>query len=684
MSDPWAAFSDKPPAGAPAAGKADPWAAFSDAPVDTEAQRFGHGLADPVQGGAQLVSHLLPGTKYIDAFNNWLVDQGLPLDRIPDVSDADRARGVTGEDVIQQKREADIQARAKPGFDWMRLAGNVASPVNLALPGGPAGKGVLAAIGRGATVGAEAATLQPVSTPGDFTTEKAQQLISGGIFGGGFGVLAKGAGAAVRSVGALLTREFPESTVTKAVEKILKRMGEDEKAGGPTAQEAIDIVNESAKAGRPKTLADTPDFKNTRSLLGNVYRKGGDARARIFKFMRDRDKQASDRLMSGLGKYVHGGRSAYVTTEAILRGRSAAARPLWDRAMALQNMWSPRVQQFIQDPAIKSGMARGYEIERMESLAEGRPFNPTQMGIDLDVDGNVKILATPNMRVLHMGKTGLDAMIADERNEITGRLTARGVALVKLRDAYLRELKALDTSGAYEAALNSWEGYSASLDAMRAGRTLFSDPPDQIAAEFAKLSENNKEFYRLGVADLLREKVLKTGFGGNEAKAIVKSDWTRQQLRPIFRSEKDMDKFLDGVVAEESQMFGTMEETMRGSQTAERVAEDASDGSPLFDLAHAGASILHGNPISGIKALYRMWQDVGLRPNPKLNDDVARILLSTPIKPGGEIERRLLGTFPQRQPPYEPYAKAAESLGGPLSLGGGYLAGERHPLYGGQ
>jgi hypothetical protein len=74
-------------------------------------------------------------------------------------------------------------------------------------------------------------------------------------------------------------------------------------------------------------------------------------------------------------------------------------------------------------------MARGYEIERLESLAENRPFDPHQMGINLDTEGNIQIIQAPNMRVLHMGKMGLDAMIAAERNEITGRLSQRGVAL---------------------------------------------------------------------------------------------------------------------------------------------------------------------------------------------------------------------------------------------------------------
>lgn len=682
MSDPWAEFRQAPSGG-------DPWAEFRQGgakspadmtdlerqvaglpPKDTAVQRFGHGLADPIQGGAQLVSHIIPGTKWLDAANNWLADQGLPLSRIPEVSDADRAKGVTGEDIIQQKREADIQTRAPKGFDWARLAGNIASPVNAAIPGGP----IIA--------GAAGGGLQPISTPGDFWNQKGVQVLEGGLFGGAMKGGTKLLGAGTRAVSAMLTREFPDSTITAATEKILKRMASDEKAGGPTAQEAIDLVNEAAKSGKPMTLVDVGG-KNVRSLLGNVYRQPGDSRALVAKFLADRDRQAAARLTTDIDKYVHGGRSATLTAEGLLRGRSAAAKPLWERALALQNIWSPRLQQFLNDPSLRGGMKRGFEIERLESVAEGRPFDPTQMGIDLDAEGNILIRRTPNMRVLHMAKTGLDAMIADERNEITGRLSSRGVALDKVRRAYLKEIEALDTSGAYKAARESWEGYSSSFDAIKSGRSIFQRNPDEIAAEFNALSDNGKEFYRLGVADTIRERLAKTGFTGDDAKSIIKNPWTRDQLRPIFRSDADFNKFVDAVTSE-SRMWGTANETLRNSLTAERVAEDFGDDTVALGTARIGEHALSGRWFGAIHAAYKLFKDVGLKPNPKLNEAIARILLTTPIDEGSDVGKRLLGQVKPEPRGGDRASRIIERSASPLALTGGVLLGERHPLYGGQ
>src|SRR5207249_4640902 len=133
---------------------------------------------------------------------------------------------------------------------------------------------------------------------------------------------------------------------------------------------------------------------------------------------------------------------------------------------------------------------------------------------------------------------GLDAMIADERNAVTGRLSARGVALDKLRRAYIDEIDALDKTGVYKKARAEWGGYSASLDALRLGRSVFAGSPEQNAADVAafKAGSGDIEFYRMGVADVLNERIAKTGFSADEAKALIKNDWMRRQLKPAFKS----------------------------------------------------------------------------------------------------------------------------------------------------
>lgn len=435
-----------------------------------------------------------------------------------------------------------------------------------------------------------------------------------------------------------------------AADVVAKRIAQDVKYGGPTATEAIQKVGEARATGKPMALVDVGD-ESIKALGGQVARRPGEGRALARGFLESRDAAAAERLAQDIDKYVFSGPTMLQSTEDLLQARSRAARPLYEDAEALQGIWSPRLQEFIGEPNVRKGLARGYELERLDALAEGRKFDPTQLGVDLDFEGNIVMKRVPNLRVLDMGKRGLDAMIADERDPITGRLTARGVALAKVRGAYVNEIDALDTSGKYRAARDAWAGPSRSLDAMRWGRTIFNRAPEETARDFAALSPNEREFVRLGTADMLRERIAKTGFTGNEARAVIKNPWTRDQLKPIFRSEEDFNKFADAVMAEH-EMAGTMKKVIGGSQTAERVAEDASGMTPEIatSAAYGAAHVIHGNfPMALIHA-WRIQRRLGksLGDDPALNEAVAKIIFNPNIELSDPIAQRIISGPPAR------------------------------------
>jgi hypothetical protein len=618
--------------------------------------RIGTGFADPFYGAAQIGARMGPS----DAGEA----MGITM-RGGDI-EAETAERTKAVDENVRAREEAYQARRGPndGMDIARGVGSIPSTAALSAPAMALG-GIPGAVAAGATGGA----LQP-TTGKNFATEKAEQTAIGGVAGGVIGTAGKLVGMGVRALGSYLAREFPENVATQAMNKVMKRFGQDAQAGGLTAQQAMDVVNEASRRGTPLTLADVGG-ENVKGLAGNVAREPGASRNIVTQTLDQRDRGAAQRIGRDINQYIHGGASMERTTEALLQARSAEARPLWDQVRSMQGVWSPRLQQFFEDPALRSGMARGYEIERLESLAEGREFNPTQMGVDLDQEGNILIRQTPNMRVIHMAKVGLDSMIAAERNEITGRLSSRGVALDRVRRAYLQEVDGLDRQGVYRAARAAWEGPSSSLDAVRAGRSAFQSSPEAITAEINGMSPANQEFYRLGVADAIRERLAKTGLSGDEAKSIVKNQWTRDQLRPIFRSDSDFDAFMQSV-GWEGEMFGTKRGTTGGSDTARRLAEDQS-GENL--LASGGAELAEkmsrGSWLGAAKSAIRMWRDLGIRSNPKVNEEVARILFSTPIDAASETGQRISGTFtgPQSVNRLGGAANALENVGSVISPG---------------
>jgi hypothetical protein len=213
-------------------------------------------------------------------------------------------------------------------------------------------------------------------------------------------------------------------------------------------------------------------------------------------------------------------------------------------------------------------------------------------------------------------------------------MTKDGIAMDKVRRAFLDELDRLNPD--YKAARAQWSGDTQSMQALRDGRDIFKKHPEEIAEHFGKLTPNDQEFYRLGVADMVKERINKTGIGGDEAKSVMRSAHIRMQLRPLFKSEEDFGKFVEAVTHEQN-MFGTRFQVLGGSQTATRLADD---GTPMTEAAmHAAHGVDHalkGNLLAAIGRGLATAKAMGKREDPKLNAAIARILTET--GPGGANE----------------------------------------------
>ena len=151
------------------------------------------GAVDPIEGGAQLLTNVLPES-WVNAgnrLNNKLADMGLPVARIPQ----------GGMNQLVQQNEAEYQARRRasepqsitglvtgqqqdPGFDWWRLGGNIVSPANIALARLPAATSTFGRVASGVGSGAVSSALNPVTQGGDYWGQKQDQVALGALTGG--------------------------------------------------------------------------------------------------------------------------------------------------------------------------------------------------------------------------------------------------------------------------------------------------------------------------------------------------------------------------------------------------------------------------------------------------------------------------------------------------------------------
>lgn len=148
------------------------------------------GMKDPLDAGAQLLTHILPDS-VVDAgnsLNNWLADKTGVVSRLPERNLSSLVTGQKGGlDQALSDQEKEYQgaraATGNTGVDWARLGGNVASPVNLILAARvPQAATALGRIGTAAATGGAFGALSPV-TEGNFATEKAKQIGLGAALG---------------------------------------------------------------------------------------------------------------------------------------------------------------------------------------------------------------------------------------------------------------------------------------------------------------------------------------------------------------------------------------------------------------------------------------------------------------------------------------------------------------------
>lgn len=193
----------------------------------SRAQSLGKGIADPVTGLSQLLTHVLPD-KVVEAgneLNNWMAKYGL-TSKIPDKdASGNPVKGAQAVDAMIASDEAQSQAGKKAvgreGADWFRMAGNVISPANLALASGaPAAATLAGRVGSGIAQGAAGAAMQPV-TQGDFSSEKGKQMATGAALGGVIPAVASGVARVVQPMTSAAVKKLADAGVTMTPGQIL-------------------------------------------------------------------------------------------------------------------------------------------------------------------------------------------------------------------------------------------------------------------------------------------------------------------------------------------------------------------------------------------------------------------------------------------------------------------------------
>lgn len=299
-------------------------------------------------------------------------------------------------------------------------------------------------------------------------------------------------------------------------------------------------------------------------------------------------------------------------------------------------VWTPRIQQFLDDPIIQQGINKGIQVQRLESLASGTPFDPREFAITgFGQDGSPIVSKVPNMRLLDAGKRGLDDILEQYRDPTTGvlRLDQYGRAVDQVRQSFLGELDRVNPD--YASARAAWSGPSQTMSAMKQGASIFNMQPEQISDAIGRLNPGDKPFFQIGARDALAQRIASTSAGGNEALRIVGNQQIQNQLRPLFPDDKSYNAFI-GQAQLESGMYRNFNNTLGNSRTFRRASNAAAmeaEGAPgaLGSALAAGAGFAAHEPFAAVPALMRTLRGASnwlTKPSPAVEAAMGRMLWS--------------------------------------------------------
>lgn len=484
----------------------------------------------------------------------------------------------------------------------------------------------------------------------------------GGAYGGfyGFGTGEEGleergksaaTGAGFGAAGAAILHPLMRGAQMGAgrVRQAFQERAQPRRAAGRVLREVFDEdqITKGAAYGRLKekggqaTLADIGG-RNVRGAAREVTSRPGPGQNRAEQVLTKRAESEGRRVVSAVNRGVKIA-DYYGAEEAFLKDMETRAAPLYEKAYeANQSIMTPTLNRIIRGKVGRDAMKEAVELLEIErsggqasylgavddeltaALRSARDVGKTP-GLGRVQPGVIKGFS---LRTWDTIKRGLDSLLDKPvyRNELTGRLNAKGRAVYRLKRTLLRELdKATGgEKGAYARARAIYAGDAEALEALREGRRFMTKDPEAITRELADLSDTGRQAYRTGAARALKDVVDNTPEHINAANKIVSKARNRDRLKAIY-SREDYEH-LERLLLSEREFGRHKNYILGGSDTKPKFATEAD----ILEKA-AGAGALASGSDAGLMFAAmrrRIGQVLGQADKSKFYNELSKMLMS--------------------------------------------------------
>jgi hypothetical protein len=427
----------------------------------------------------------------------------------------------------------------------------------------------------------------------------------GAVIGALAGPLVGGAAEGAGKIGGMIAQHVQASRNPQAVADpmVARRLAADARPGETAMDVARRAETEMTAAQRQPipqqmTMVDVAGPK-TQSLGGVFSRDPYEAGSRATRFFRERhfganphDPYSGDSMAGRINDAIEQtfGANPRVgqTLKNMAQVRKMKGVVLWQKAFNKRlNYDTPQGQELMSILERIPPEAKGF-ANRILS-AEDKPG--AQMIWKQNDKGEFELAAVPNLRQWQYIKRALTATIkgASTPGELKHAYTEG------LLNPMLKNLDELVPE--YKAARMVWAGDSEMMDALELGKDHFnarnSIIAEDIAPQFNALSPGEKEMYRAGASQALRDKVNTAPKAADITKQIFNSRNDAKKVDIIAPTPRDR-AFLTQFLANESKTFESGAAAIGNSATAGRIADDLSAGAKVAEMSKMTAQAASG------------------------------------------------------------------------------------------
>lgn len=302
-----------------------------------------------------------------------------------------------------------------------------------------------------------------------------------------------------------------------------------------------------AQPGKPLTVADLG--ANTRQLVGAAKRQGSEGRQVLEDFFESRALGQYGRISEDLRKGVGARGELFADTagEIVKRRGDAAAQGYAAAYAQPAPKLSKGAEKILATPDGRLAMSNA---RRMMENAQ-KPMR--------DEAGNLTVEALDQIQ----------RAMRDRANRASGERAAELAAnLGNLRDRFMKEFPE-----DLRQVMANYRTETELLDAMKAGRDFFKGDAETLLPNLKALTPQEQDMFRLGAVREIRGKIGSKVDSG-DASAMFQNPQTRERIAAIFPSKRMFQEFMEKTSTERNMML-TRNAILKGSQTAERMVDDA-------------------------------------------------------------------------------------------------------------